>query len=51
MRQQQVGRRRARRGDADGGPDGEQLPPEPVRRATAPTARLIEDIDELLAAV
>ena len=50
MRQQQIGRRRVRRRDADGPAGAEEPPPATTSRVVALTARLIEDIDEVLAA-
>ena len=50
MRQQQIGRRRAHRRDADGPAGGEAPPPATATRVAALTARVIEDIDEVLAA-
>ena len=49
MRQQQIGRRRARRRDADGPAGGEEQPPATETRVAAHTARVIEEIDEVLA--
>jgi hypothetical protein len=50
VRQQQIGRRRARRRDAEGPAGGEEPPPATATRVAARTARVIESIDEVLAA-
>lgn len=50
MRQQQIGRARARRRDADGLAGGEEPPPAVPTWVAAHTARVIENIDEVLAA-
>ncbi len=50
MRQQQIGRRQVRRRDADGPAGGEERPPATATRVVTLTARVIEEIDEVLAA-
>jgi hypothetical protein len=46
VRQQQVSRRRARRGDADGAV--EELPPASTARAADATAQVLSQIDAVL---